>query len=100
MPHPDGHAKIIVAHELTQCGNDQGQLVPLIEAIENNLQNRRNRLRLETGRFCGDIRRPGSAFSVSEDTCSLSGLFLAPRLCIEKFRSRRLAFDGRYRSVT
>src|ERR1700732_1121586 len=33
----DAGAQIIVAHELTQCGNDQGQLVPLIEAIENNL---------------------------------------------------------------
>src|ERR1035437_7524530 len=32
----DAGAQIIVAHELTQCGNDQGQLVPLIEAIENN----------------------------------------------------------------
>src|ERR1700741_2971544 len=31
----DAGAQIIVAHELTQCGNDQGQLVPLIEAIEN-----------------------------------------------------------------
>ena len=33
----DAGAQIIVAHELTQCGNDQGQLVPLIEAIENDL---------------------------------------------------------------
>src|SRR5260370_14634801 len=33
----DAGAPIIVAHELTQCGSDQGQLVPLIEAIENNL---------------------------------------------------------------
>src|SRR5712671_4543743 len=33
----DAGAQIIVAHELTQCGSDQGQLVPLIEAIENNL---------------------------------------------------------------
>ena len=32
----DAGAQIIVAHELTQCGNDQGQLVPLIDAIENN----------------------------------------------------------------
>ena len=30
----DAGAQIIVAHELTQCGNDQGQLVPLIEATE------------------------------------------------------------------
>src|SRR3979490_3557243 len=33
----DAGAQIIVAHELTQCGNDQGQLVPPIEAIANNL---------------------------------------------------------------
>ena len=33
----DAAAQIIVAHQLTQCGNDQGQLVPLIEAIETNL---------------------------------------------------------------
>src|SRR5260370_4119975 len=33
----DASAQIIVAHELTQCGNDQGQRVPLIEAIANNL---------------------------------------------------------------
>ena len=28
----DAEAQIIVAHELTQCGSDQGQLVPLVEA--------------------------------------------------------------------
>src|SRR5260370_22204689 len=33
----DAAAQIIVAHDLTQCGNEQGQLVPLIEAIENTL---------------------------------------------------------------
>src|SRR5258708_6476543 len=33
----DAGAQIIVAHELTQCGSDQRQLVPLIEAIETNL---------------------------------------------------------------
>ena len=33
----DADAQIIVAHELTQCGSDQGQLVPLVAAIENNL---------------------------------------------------------------
>src|SRR5689334_18284811 len=33
----DANAQIIVAHELTQCGSDHGQLVPLVEAIENNL---------------------------------------------------------------
>jgi hypothetical protein len=26
----DAGAQIVVAHELTQCGNDQGQLMPLI----------------------------------------------------------------------
>jgi hypothetical protein len=35
----DAEAQIIVAHELTQCGSeDQGQLVPLVEAIETHLQ--------------------------------------------------------------
>ena len=29
----DAEAQIIVAHELTQCGSDQGQLVPLVEAM-------------------------------------------------------------------
>src|SRR5207342_1924914 len=33
----DAGAQIIVAHELTQCGNDQGQLVNVTEATENNL---------------------------------------------------------------
>jgi hypothetical protein len=33
----DAGAQVIVAHELTQCGSDQGQLLPLIEAIETNL---------------------------------------------------------------
>jgi len=33
----DAGTQVIVAHELTQCGSDQGQLVPLIKAIENNL---------------------------------------------------------------
>ena len=28
----DADTQIIVAHELTQCGSDQGQLVPLVEA--------------------------------------------------------------------
>ena len=66
------------------------------------------RIDLVTGRGLGgartaierlDIRRPCSAFSVSEDIRSLSGLFLAPGLCIQKFRSRWLRFDGQYRSV-
>src|SRR4029078_4975838 len=33
----DADAQIIVAHGLTPCGSDHGQLVPLVEAIENNL---------------------------------------------------------------
>jgi hypothetical protein len=55
--------------------------------------NRQNRLRPEKGRFCGDIRPPCSAFSVSKETCGLSGLFLAAGLCNLKFRSRRRRFD-------
>jgi transposase len=33
----DGASQIIVAHDLTQNGNDKGQLVPLIDGIEANL---------------------------------------------------------------
>ena len=33
----DAGVQIIVAYELTQCGNDQGQLLLLIETTENNL---------------------------------------------------------------
>jgi transposase len=33
----DGHAQIIVAHELTPSTSDQGQLVPLVDGIAKNL---------------------------------------------------------------
>ena len=33
----DGHAQIIVAHELTPSMSDQGQLVPLLDGIEANM---------------------------------------------------------------
>src|ERR1035438_9070270 len=46
-------AQIIVAHELTQCGNDQGQLVPLIEAIENNLGRKPEQASADSG-YCSD----------------------------------------------
>ena len=63
------------------------------------LPNRRSPGRLQRGRFCGDFRRYHSALSVSGDTCGLSGRFLACRLCIQKFRSPRQGFHGRYLSA-
>jgi len=47
----DAGAQIIVAHELTQCGNDQGQLVPLIEAIANNLGRKPQQASADSG-YC------------------------------------------------
>src|ERR1700740_924533 len=49
----DAGAQIIVAHELTQCGNDQGQLVPLIEAIENNLGRKPDQASADSG-YCSE----------------------------------------------
>ena len=49
----DAGAQIIVAHELTQCGNDQGQLVPLIEAIENNLGRKPAQASADSG-YCSE----------------------------------------------
>jgi hypothetical protein len=49
----DAGAQIIVAHELTQCGNDQGQLVPLIEAIENNLGHKPEQASADSG-YCSE----------------------------------------------
>jgi hypothetical protein len=49
----DAGAQIIVAHELTQCGNDQGQLVPLIEAIENNLGRKPQQASADSG-YCSE----------------------------------------------
>ena len=51
----DAGAQIIVAHELTQCGNDQGQLVPLIEAIENNLGRKPDQISADSG-YCSEIQ--------------------------------------------
>src|ERR1700676_4481977 len=49
----DAGAQIVVAHELTQCGNDQGQLVPLIEAIENNLGRKPKQASADSG-YCSE----------------------------------------------
>src|SRR5437763_1910962 len=49
----DAGAQIIVAHELTQCGNDQGQLVPRIEAIENNLGRKPEQTSADSG-YCSE----------------------------------------------
>src|SRR6201984_475819 len=49
----DAGAQIIVAHELTQCGNDQGQLVPLIEAIDSNLGRKPEQASADSG-YCSE----------------------------------------------
>src|SRR2546422_5664976 len=49
----DAGAQIIVAHELTQCGSDQGQLVPLVEAIENNLDRKPEQTSADSG-YCSE----------------------------------------------
>jgi len=49
----DAGAQIIVAHELTQRGNDQGQLVPLIEAIETNLGRKPEQASADSG-YCSE----------------------------------------------
>ena len=52
-PNVDAEAQIIVAHELTQCGSDQGQLVPLVEAIENNLGRKPEQASADSG-YCSE----------------------------------------------
>jgi IS5 family transposase len=49
----DAGAQIIVAHDLTQCGSDQGQLVPLIEAIETNLGRKPAQASADSG-YCSE----------------------------------------------
>ena len=46
----DAEAQIIVAHELTQCGSDQGQLV---QAIENNLGRKPEQASADSG-YCSE----------------------------------------------
>ena len=52
----DADAQIIVAHELTQCGSDQGQLVPLVAAIENNLGRKPEQASADSG-YCSEAIR-------------------------------------------
>ena len=52
-PAVDAEAQIIVAHELTQCGSDQRQLVPLVEAIENNLDRKPEQASADSG-YCSE----------------------------------------------
>jgi hypothetical protein len=49
----DADAQIIVAHEPTQCGSDHGQLVPLAEAIENNLSRKPEQASADSG-YCSE----------------------------------------------
>src|SRR5476651_1392172 len=66
----DAGAQIVVAHELTQCGNDQGQLVPLIEAIENNLGRKPEQASADSG-YCSEANLEAL------DTRSIDG-YVAP----------------------
>ena len=66
----DAHAQIIVAHGLTQCGSGQGQLVPLIEAIENNLGTRPAQASADSG-YCSEANLEAL------DTRSIDG-YVAP----------------------
>src|SRR6266699_899866 len=54
----DAGAQIIVAHDLTQCGSDQGQLVPLIEAIETNLGRKPEQASADSG-YCSESNLEG-----------------------------------------
>ena len=49
----DADAQIIVAHGLTPCGSNQGQLVPLVEAIENNLGRKPEQASADSG-YCSE----------------------------------------------
>jgi transposase len=45
----DGHAQIIVAHDLNANGSDQGQLVPLVDGIEANLGRKPDQASADSG---------------------------------------------------
>src|SRR6266446_5479880 len=49
----DAGAQIIVAHDLTQCGSDSGQLVPMTDAIETNLGRKPEQLSADAG-YCSE----------------------------------------------
>ena len=77
----DAGAQIIVAHELTQCGSDQGQLVPLVEAIENNLGRKPEQASADSG-YCSEsnleapcLRKPVSSITSTASSsakCSMT----------------------------
>jgi hypothetical protein len=66
----DAGAQIIVAHELTQCGSDQGQPVPLVEAIANNLGRKPEQASANSG-YCSEANLEAL------DTRSIDG-YVAP----------------------
>src|SRR3981081_4315492 len=49
----DAGAQIIVAHELTQCGSDQGQCVPLLKPTEPNLGRKPEQASADSG-YCSE----------------------------------------------
>jgi hypothetical protein len=57
--------------------------------------NRRFPIRRQIGRFCGDFRPLNSRILVSAGGRAFWRRFLAPGLCIQKFRSRRPALSAK-----
>ena len=49
----DGCAQIIVAHDLNANGSDQGQLVPVVDAIEANLGRKPEQVSADSG-YCSE----------------------------------------------
>ena len=49
----DGEAQIIVAHDLNANGSDQGQLVPVVDAIEANLGRKPQQMSADSG-YCSE----------------------------------------------
>jgi hypothetical protein len=97
----DAGAQIIVAHELTQCGNDQGQLVSLIEAIENNIGRKPEQASADSG-YCSDANLAARKHTVSTVMSRLDALSTRqPRteklagLCVPKTLSELMTWWNR-----
>ena len=49
----DGHAQIIVAHDLNANGSDQGQMVPVVDGVEANLGRKPEQVSADSG-YCSE----------------------------------------------
>ena len=49
----DGHAQIIVAHDLNANGSDQGQMVPVVDGVEANLGRKPAQVSADSG-YCSE----------------------------------------------